>query len=93
MHQNVFFLQVSLYGNPRSLKFLAKTTQVLTDTLTEMSECQFEGAAQSSNYRDSNFIKTNRVHARSSASVTSNVSPLRNLFNFVKWMHSSTNRR
>lgn len=80
-----FALQVSLYSNPRSLKFLAKITQVLTDTLTDMSQCQYDGTSGSPNYRNSNYIKTNRVHARSSA--FRHGSPLKNLFNFVKWMH------
>lgn len=80
--------EVSLYSNPRSLKFLSKITQVLTDTLIDMSQCQSVGTARGSpNFRDSNFIKTNRVHARSSA--LRHGSPLKNLFNFVRWMHST----
>ncbi|ODN05151.1 Aminopeptidase YwaD [Orchesella cincta] len=78
--------EVSLYSNPRSLKFLTKITQVLTDTLGDMSECQYTGNSNPNSQR-SNFIKTNRVHARSSA--FKHGSPLRNLFNFVRWMHNT----
>lgn len=83
--------EVSLYSNPRSLKFLSKVTQVLTDTLVDMSQCHYEGAAASSDsFRNINFIKTNRVHARSSAmAIARHGSPLKNLFNFVRWMHST----
>lgn len=42
-------IQATLYSNPRSLKFLAKITQVLAETVADMSQCEFVNAPEYSN--------------------------------------------
>lgn len=70
------------------MKFLSKITQVLTDTLVDMSECRFEDTRNDVRHASQNFIKTTQVHAKSAS--YRHGSPLRNLMNFVRWMELSS---
>ncbi|XP_021968029.1 uncharacterized protein LOC110863097 isoform X2 [Folsomia candida] len=81
--------EVSVLNNPTNLKFLAKITQVLTDTLIDMSQCDIKSSSSSTTNLHHNFVKTNNVHAKSATSQRTSESPLRNLLNFVRWMEFS----
>jgi len=67
-------MQISIYSNPSSLKFLTKITQVVVKTLMSMAECG----------KHTGTGKTVMWPAASSSSSDQNASPLQNLANLLR---------